>query len=67
MPELAEVLSPQAEQRRAVELCVAADVVVGVRMERLAVACRASLSLRLVLALHVHDARVLQLSFSRGT
>ena len=35
--ELAEVLSPQAEQRRAVELGVAADVVVRVRVQRLAV------------------------------
>ena len=65
MPDLAEVLLAQTEERRAVELGVAADVIVGVRMQLLAVAVVPVL-LGLVLAFDV-DACVLQLSFSRGT
>ena len=37
MPELAEVFLAQTEQRGAVELGIAADVVIGVRMQVLAV------------------------------
>ena len=40
VPDLAEVLGPQPEQRRAVELGVAADVVVDLRRELVAVARR---------------------------
>ena len=57
VPELAEVLLAQPEQRRAVELGVAADVVVGVRVELLAVPIAPDL-LGLVLALDVDGLRV---------
>ncbi len=56
MAQLAEVLAPQPEQRRAVELGVAADVVVGVRMERGAAAVEPLLP-GLVAAEDVHGAR----------
>ena len=66
MPQLAEVLSPQPEQRRAVELRVAADVVVGVRMQRLARPASRHTSFVWYFASTL-TARELQLSFSRGT
>ena len=65
MADLAEVLFAKAEERRAVELGVAADVVVGVRVQLLAVAIAPDL-FGLYLASTL-TARVLQLSFSRGT
>jgi hypothetical protein len=54
--QLAEVLSAHAGERRAVELGVAADPVVGVRMELASVAV-APRFLRVVLAVHVDGAR----------
>ena len=51
MADLAEVLRPQAEQGRAVELRVSADVVVDLRRELVAVAVQPELR-RTVLALH---------------
>ena len=66
MAQLAEVLAPQPEQRRAVELGVAADVVVGVRMQRLCrrASCHTSCVWYFASTL---TAREFQLSFSRGT
>src|SRR6516225_12137130 len=55
--QLAEVLLAEAEERRAVELGVASHRVVGVRMERVALAVVPDL-LRLVAALDVHPARI---------
>src|SRR6516225_348223 len=55
--QLAEVLLAEAEERRAVELGVASHRVVGVRVERVALAVVPDL-LRLVAALDVHPARV---------
>src|SRR5262245_58930558 len=54
--DLPEILLPQPEERGAVELRVAADVVVRVGMERLAVLVLPDL-LRVVLGLDVHGAR----------
>ena len=66
MAKLAEVALAQAEQRGAVELGVAADVVVRVRVERLAVLVVPHF-LGVVLAPSTLTARESQLSFSRGT
>jgi hypothetical protein len=57
MADLAEVFPAHAEQRRAVEFGVAADVVVGVGVERVAVAVPPHL-LCLVFTLHVDGTRV---------
>ena len=65
MRQLAEVTLAQPEERRAVELGVAADVVVRVRVQRLAVlSCHTS---RVWYFASTLTARELQLSFSRGT
>lgn len=52
MLDRAKVLPPQVEERRPVELGVAADTVVGVRMQRVAIAVVPDL-LGLVLPLNV--------------
>src|SRR6185369_9742369 len=57
VPELAEVLLPEPEQRRAIELRVPAHGVVGVRMERVSLPVVPDL-LRLVPALDVDPSRV---------
>src|SRR4029453_2162525 len=54
--QLAKVLSPQPEQRRAIEFRVAADVVVGVRMQGMSIGGTPHL-LRVVLRLDVDGAR----------
>jgi hypothetical protein len=55
--DLAEIFPAHAEQRRAVEFGVAADLVVGVRVELVAIAVTPHL-FRLVLALDVDGARI---------
>ena len=65
MADLAEVLGPQPEQRRAVELRVAADVVVLLGRELVVVAGRATVSVVVYLRRR-NTATVSQLSRSRG-
>src|SRR5947207_15191574 len=56
MFELAKILLAQAKERGAVELGIAADVIVGVRVERLAVLVEPAL-LSVVARLHVDGER----------
>src|SRR5881628_3445247 len=57
MTDLSEIFLPQPEKRRAVEFCVAADVVVRVRMELFAIDIPPRL-LCLVFALNIHRLRI---------
>jgi len=63
VPELTEILPPQAEQCRSVELGVAADVIVGVRVQRLAMLA-APLLLRIIPAFYVDGSGVPVLGFA---
>src|SRR5918994_6775932 len=63
MPYLAKIFLPQAEQRRAVEFSIAADIVVGVGMKFFAVFVVPDL-FRLVLSLEVYRPRVPVVLFS---
>src|SRR5713101_302664 len=57
MFDLTEILSAQAEQRRAVEFGISAHVVIRVRMERLSIFV-APFFFRLILAFHIDRARI---------
>src|SRR6476659_4806011 len=64
MTQLAEVLFAQTKQRRAIELCVPADIVVGMGMQILPVAILPHF-LGAVLALQVYDRRTPVVFFAR--
>src|SRR6266699_1988114 len=64
MTQLAEVLFAQTEQRRAIELCVPANIVVGMGMQILPVAILPHF-LGAVLALQVYNRRTPVVLFAR--
>src|SRR4051812_42220248 len=64
MAQLAEVLFAQTEQRRAIELCVTANIIVGMGTQILPVAILPHFLGR-VLALQVYDCRTPVVLFAR--